>query len=844
MPIAANCQFMLFMKLNSCLKRAVIHVLFILISGFALASPPVQWISKGPGGGGALFAPSFSPFNPAELYLACDMSEVFRSTNFGAGWSAVDFRQIQGGRQAVVRFTSDPAICYAIDYTSIGGADSTTPTRSVDGGATWHRLAGDPTGGGAYSLFADPASTNRLVVSDYSRVYFSSNGGSTFGLKFTYAPPSGNGCLVSGAFFDGTNIFVGTSAGLLVSTNNGSTFAVASVGGIPAGQAIYSFAGAKQGGTTRFFCITLDAAGIYPGLFIEGSYGTYQSVYALDWGQANWAAKVSGIIAGHQPVFVAMAQNDIATAYVAGQQSSIDYPVLYKTGNGGTSWQSVLQITNNQNVFTGWAGNGGDRDWSYGAGALGLAVAPFDSSKIAYTDLGFAHLSTNGGAFWKQIYLDPTDQNPTDAATPKGKAYRSIGLENTSCWGVTWADSNHIVADCSDMKGIISADGGGSWSFGYTGHNLNSMYRCVKNPVTGVLYAGTASVHDMYQSTHLTDSSIGNGSGMVLFSSNLGITWQTMTNFNHPVIWVAVDPVNPARLYTSVIATNQSQAGIYVSTNVQNGAAATWQRLPPPPRTEGHPFNIQVLNDGTLVCTYSGRRTTTNFTASSGVFVSTNAGASWIDRSHTNMVYWTKDLVIDPNDPSQSTWYVGVFSGWGGAPNGLGGLYKTTNRGLSWTRLNSLDRVTSCAVNPLNANELYLTTETDGLWISTNINSVTPSFTQVASYAFRQPERIFFNPYKPSEMWVTSFGNGIRVGSTVSLPGKLQLNGSTLRQNGTVTLSIQQATPGATYQISASTNLSNWVQLTTNVAGADGSFQYSDTNAGGFVRRFYRAMGP
>ena len=32
------------------------------------------------------------------------------------------------------------------------------------------------------------------------------------------------------------------------------------------------------------------------------------------------------------------------------------------------------------------------------------------------------------------------------------------------------------------------------------------------------------------------------------------------------------------------------------------------------------------------------------------------------------MYYWTKDIVIDPNDASQNTWYAGVFSGWGGTP--------------------------------------------------------------------------------------------------------------------------------------------------------------------------------
>jgi len=135
------------------------------------------------------------------MYLACDMSEVFHSTNYGTTWSVVDFWQIEGGRQAMVQFTSDPNVRYCIDLSN----DAMTPTKSLDGGATWQQLSGDPTRGGAYSLFADPGSTNRLVVSDYGDVYFSNDGGSNFDLEFTYAT-NGNGCFVAGAFFDGANI--------------------------------------------------------------------------------------------------------------------------------------------------------------------------------------------------------------------------------------------------------------------------------------------------------------------------------------------------------------------------------------------------------------------------------------------------------------------------------------------------------------------------------------------------------------------------------------------------------------------------------------------------------------
>jgi hypothetical protein len=303
---------------------------------------------------------------------------------------------------------------------------------------------------------------------------------------------------------------------------------------------------------------------------------------------------------------------------------------------------------------------------------------------------------------------------------------------------------------------------------------------------------------------------------------------------------VELDPVNTNTLFASVISTNTSVAGIYVSANIQNGASATWKRLTAPPRTQGHPFNIHPLKDGTLVCTYSGRRAGSpqEFTASSGVFYSPDSGTTWIDRSAASMDYWTMDLVVDPNDPTQNAWYVGVYSGWGGPPNGLGGLYVTTNRGVAWTRLNSDDGVSSCTFNPLNTNELYVTTEGDGLFWSGNIHSANPTLSLVTSYTFGQPERVFFNPYNPSQIYVTSFGNGIRIGSTLSLPGTLQI---TAAQSGTAQLSLVQASPGAAYSILTSTNLADWTQLATNTTGTNGVLQFNDTSATN-SQRFYKSQ--
>ena len=46
---------------------------------------------------------------------------------------------------------------------------------------------------------------------------------------------------------------------------------------------------------------------------------------------------------------------------------------------------------------------------------------------------------------------------------------------------------------------------------------------------------------------------------------------------------------------------------------------------------------------------------------------------------------------------------------------------------------------------------------------------------------------------------------------------------------------------GHTYQILATTNLSNWTVIGTVTAGTNGSFQFTDTNAPNHRARFYRA---
>ena len=738
-------------------------VLAVLIAAIqALQAQPLAWESRGVGGGGSLYSPSINPSNPDEFYVGCDMSGLYHTTDFGDSYALLNFQQMQGGHNAKVEFTNNPQLLYCVTYAN----DQAVPVKSTDGGTSWNTLPGNPDASEeTFTIAVDYNLPNRVILGYYGSIQFSADGGNSFRQIYA-AKNSGAGVNIGGTYFDGNTIVLGTNEGLIVSTDGGVSFAPTVIGGLGPGERIFSIAAAKQGSTVRFYCLTADSNDVYNGETGDNYWGFMKGVYSLRYGSGNWISCMNGIAPGTDfPMFVATASNDTSVVYLGGS-STDGAPNIMKSTNGGASWSHVFLSSGNANISTGWSGSGGDRGWGYGECVFGLGVAPNDSRRVLFTDFGFVHRTSDGGTSWSQAYLSPADQNPTGHNTPTGKAYHGIGLEVTSCWQVCWSDPENVFAAFTDIKGIRSTDGGNTWSFNYAGDNANTMYRIARRATDGVLFAATSDIHDMYQSTRLADAQLDatDADGKIISSTDKGAHWTTVHLFNHPVFWIALDPSNQNRMYASVV--HSTLGGVYVTDDLQDGASSGWTRLASPPRTEGHPASLVVLNDGSLVCSYSGRRTSAGFTASSGVFIYTPATSSWKDVSDPGMHYWTKDVVVDPADSTQNTWYVGVFSGWGGPPNGLGGLYRTTDRGGTWKRISALDRVTSCTINPWDHSEMYLTTETNGLWRSTNFGSPSPTFSLVGGYPFRQPERVFYDPFAPGELWVTSFGAGLMVGKS------------------------------------------------------------------------------
>ena len=130
-------------------------ITFLLFSSVIMAQALIDWLSRGMGGGGAVYAPGISPFDPDEAWLSCDMSVISRTSDFGITWRTVGFDTLIGKRNSTVNFTNHP------DTMCVEAADRYTsknyPKRSSDGGNTWAIIPSDSYWGtyGSFRLFAN-----------------------------------------------------------------------------------------------------------------------------------------------------------------------------------------------------------------------------------------------------------------------------------------------------------------------------------------------------------------------------------------------------------------------------------------------------------------------------------------------------------------------------------------------------------------------------------------------------------------------------------------------------------------------------------------------------------------
>jgi len=260
---------------------------------------------------------------------------------------------------------------------------------------------------------------------------------------------------------------------------------------------------------------------------------------------------------------------------------------------------------------------------------------------------------------------------------------------------VSPVDPNIVLAGLAPSSGgggamFRSTNGGASWS---TVASLDGkLVHDIAFASDGTAYAGT--IDGVWKSV--------NG-GATFTAQNLGI------GLNDQVFEVDVDPNDPLKVWIGVADAIGNQAvNVMVSTN----GGATWTNRTPPlaQPTSCSAIAIDPTNSQRIFAGFRG------FGGGGQVWVSTNGGLNWVNRSSGLPGTPINDLVHDGTT---------VFVAGGqlfGSQNF--GLYSSVNDGLNWsqrhdgtwTNLVSHD----IAIDPNDANTIYVATAGAGLYRSTN----------------------------------------------------------------------------------------------------------------------------
>ena len=778
--------------------RNPLLIILLLLSTVLTAQVPDVWHSRGMGGGGAVYSPSISPFNPDEVWLSCDMSVISRSSDFGLTWRTVGFDTLTGKRNSTVNFTNHPDTLY------VEAADPATsknyPKRSSDGGNTWEIIPNAAYWGnyGSFRLYANPGNAKQVVASSSSNVCFSNDYGNTFSVIHT---ASGQGTAfihLAGVLYTDDTVFISTDKGLLISPNSGASwnaFRPYNSMGIPTGpggEGVVSFGGAVSGNKTRFFCVTISNANL--------TYRTeprdiqyFRKLYRMDGATAASWSDITPNLKNADQSFndynyayqVTLNPDNPDTLYFTGQTHSPATPAgarlgtVFKTTDGGTTFSNIFLRNNNPanaGMTTGWVGAASFAPWEHTWNSLntteGLCIDPNNVNRLMRSDFSIVCTSEDGGGSWDQRYVS-AGEHPALTLIGHGDLYATNGLQTTVCHWLHWMSPSRVLLTYSDLLLNESNDGGVTWGFLYDSlwsQKVNDIHMVCQSPL-GRLYAPEGEV--LGNNGDWSDYRLGMAPGKLMYSDDAN-HWHLLRDFGAPVSWASFDPNDASVLYAAVQTPLAGSAGgIWKCAGLP--ASPVWSLLPAPPRTEKRPTQVFVLNNGDILAVYGARDSTTvppagyTFTASGGVFISHDGGNTWTDlcSAYPQMQKDARYLTIDPHDPGQNTWLLGMGnSGTGSQP----GLYRTTDRGATWINAWPGKTVYSVTMHPVKGDEMYICTADDGLFNATGANTNSPAVGKVNSYPFKAPERVFFNPYNAGEVWVTSLGNGLRVG-TVSPSG-------------------------------------------------------------------------
>ncbi len=643
----------------------LVVVLFLaLVAPEALAQDTGAPVTQGGGPpGGIVVAIAIDPASPATLYAGTIGGGVFKSTDGGQSWTAVNFDLTPTSVFALVLDPASPATIYA-------GTFGKGVFKSSTGGQSWAAINSGLAAAVVPALALDVSSPGTLYAGTGNGVFKSTNSGQSW-----IAANSGiRNALVTALAVDPTNpatVYAGTgipggsgSTGVFKTTDGGQSWIPATSGLplMPLLSVVTSLAVDPSNPDTVY-------AGTLGGVFKSTNGGE-------SWTAINSGLEVAEVALTPDLTLIAVLALAIDPSNPATLFAVIAGEGIFRSTDGGQSWTAGDSSLPEANV---WA----------------LAVDPSNPATLyAVTAGNGVFKSADEGASWTAL---------------------SSGLAGASISGVAIDPANPAIVYAASLDGGLrkSLDGGQSWDPADSGL---PTFTFTNAPEIRALAVDPSNAATAYVASY--GSTVSNGvferTGGVFKSTNGGQSWTAANSGleETDIQALAIDPANPATLYAGTGSIFGGGDGVFKSTNGGQSWTAANSGLP---SFAGVPaLAIDPANTATV---YAG-------TAFGGgvdaVFKSTNGGQSWTAvNSGLPSFVSVPALAIDP--ANTATVYAGTAFG-----GGVDSVFKSTNGGQSWTAVNSglpsFANVLALAIDPANTATLYAGTGSggDGVFKSTN----------------------------------------------------------------------------------------------------------------------------
>jgi photosystem II stability/assembly factor-like uncharacterized protein len=735
------------------------------------------WKTIGYGGGGAMFYPEVSPFDPSYAFVACDMTGNYVTYNGGESWKMFN---LQG---PVHYFVFDPLDQNTVYASSIG------LFKSTDKGATWKLIYPTPAEATGFvskgdhaeerivtkdtmrrdvqAIAVDPENSNKIfaaiAVDKNVGLYISDDGGDKWSKEKDLDGKILNVFILPSSPKNNRTLFLTDGNGITV-RDNGKWISNKNPEGV---KRLTHFTGGFNKENNKYIIYAISGKSYF------NPDGDKSGIFYTEDGGASWQNRQDGLVGygmkdAALPEFrtIATSAAHPGTVYVSynrlkANEDSSFIGVAKSEDFGKTwtlSWKDIIKKSGNvpsANFNSDWINDRFGPTW--GENPFSIGVSPVNPEVCYGTDFGRTVKTTNGGKTWEQV----------NSSKKQGGYWTSRGLEVTTGYLIVTDpfDKKHVFICNTDIGLMESLDGAVSWRSATQNNGVpkkwqNSTYWMAFDPeVKNKAWAVMSDVHDLPRPKMFRRRGIKDYDGSVMVTEDGGKTWKGTSEdiggaaMTHILIDLSSNKESRT-LYACAFG-----KGVYKSVD----GGKTWQQ-----KNKGiegaEPFAWRISKrekDGVLFLVVN-RRSDDGSIGNDGdgaLYRSDDGAESWTKITLAAETNGPMSIYADEENPGTLT-----LSAWGRATPGKftpdigGGIFQSADDGKTWKSvLNKDQHIHDISYDA--RNKTYYACGFGGSAYRSEDKGKT--WTRIKGYNFKWGKRVDPDPSDPNMVYIITFGGGV-----------------------------------------------------------------------------------